>query len=227
MRVLLVHPSAPTLLAASRDGAAHEAPGAITPDGFGPQPVMLESIDHPRPARDLWTGATSTSSACSIRPRRSSSPGAVRGTARSVRHTESRKLTTLDYRLFDIQHAVLPTTFPLDEFHCELVRTQSVINRKQLGATALLQTAGIVARWLAHGQTNFAKMLRKFSGVYDPVRLRAEHNRPTRYELPCPTSTRSPHASGGSCTSIPVRLVTTMPEHRPVKPGGSGGCWAD
>ena len=28
-------------------------------------------------------------------------------------HTESRKLTSLDYRLFDVQHAVLPTTLPL------------------------------------------------------------------------------------------------------------------
>ena len=31
-------------------------------------------------------------------------------------HTESRKLTCLDYRLSDIQHAVLPATLPLPEF---------------------------------------------------------------------------------------------------------------
>lgn len=31
-------------------------------------------------------------------------------------HTESRKLTTLDYRLFDVQHAVLPTRLPLKKF---------------------------------------------------------------------------------------------------------------
>ncbi|MGH7859862.1 MAG: hopanoid C-3 methylase HpnR, partial [Candidatus Binatia bacterium] len=47
--------------------------------------------------------------------------------------TESRKLTTLDYRLFDIQHAVLPTRLPLRRFYEELVRTQSVLNRKHLG----------------------------------------------------------------------------------------------
>ena len=38
--------------------------------------------------------------------------------------TESRNLTTHDYRLFDIQHAVLPTRLPLDEFYAELVETQ-------------------------------------------------------------------------------------------------------
>jgi magnesium-protoporphyrin IX monomethyl ester (oxidative) cyclase len=54
-------------------------------------------------------------------------------------HTESRKLTSLDYRLFDIQHAVLPTKLPLAEFYRELVKTQAVINRKHLGVAALAQ----------------------------------------------------------------------------------------
>ena len=35
--------------------------------------------------------------------------------------TEPRRLTTHDYRLFDIQHAVLPTRLPLAEFYQELV----------------------------------------------------------------------------------------------------------
>ena len=52
--------------------------------------------------------------------------------------TESRKLTTRDYRLFDIQHAVLPTKLPLPDFYAELVQTQQVLNRKHLGATATL-----------------------------------------------------------------------------------------
>ena len=47
--------------------------------------------------------------------------------------TEARRLTTRDYRLFDIQHAVLPTRLPLAEFYGELVRTQQVLNRKHLG----------------------------------------------------------------------------------------------
>ncbi len=48
-------------------------------------------------------------------------------------HTESRRLTTRDYRLFDIQHTVLPTKLPLPEFYKELVETQRVLSRKHLG----------------------------------------------------------------------------------------------
>ena len=35
--------------------------------------------------------------------------------------TEERRLATRDYRLFDIQHAVLPTKLPLPEFYRELI----------------------------------------------------------------------------------------------------------
>src|ERR1051326_5142651 len=58
--------------------------------------------------------------------------------------TESRKLTTRDYRLFDIQHAVLPTKLPLEEFYKELVASQRVLAMKHLGWTAMRQCAGIV-----------------------------------------------------------------------------------
>src|SRR5262249_44721722 len=39
-------------------------------------------------------------------------------------HTEARRVHTRDYRLYDIQHAVLPTKLPLPEFYAELIRTQ-------------------------------------------------------------------------------------------------------
>jgi magnesium-protoporphyrin IX monomethyl ester (oxidative) cyclase len=103
-------------------------------------------------------------------------------------HSESQKLTTLDYRLFDIQHAVLPTNLPLDKFYEELVRTQAVINRKFLGVAAVAQTFGIIARQLAHRQTNFLRMLWKFSSVYNPHRQYADHLREVRYQLPAPRS---------------------------------------
>ena len=51
--------------------------------------------------------------------------------------TEARRLTTRDYRLFDIQHAVLPTRLPLADFYQELVSTQQVLNRKHLGWKAV------------------------------------------------------------------------------------------
>jgi len=90
-------------------------------------------------------------------------------------HTEALKLTSLDYRLFDIQHAVLPTKLPLDVFYQELVKTQSVLNRKHLGVAAVAQTFGIIGRNLMHGQTNFARMLWKFNKVYNAPRQYGDH----------------------------------------------------
>jgi hopanoid C-3 methylase HpnR len=100
--------------------------------------------------------------------------------------TESRRLTTRDYRLFDIQHAVLPTRLPLAEFYQELVSTQQVLNRKHLGWRAVRTLSRTLAGNLARGQTNSLKMLWKFSSVYDPQLQLADHQRPIRYELEPP-----------------------------------------
>ncbi|GHH76382.1 B12-binding domain-containing radical SAM protein [Streptomyces sulfonofaciens] len=101
-------------------------------------------------------------------------------------HTESRRLTTRDYRLFDIQHAVVPTTLPLDVFYRELVRTQAVINRKHLGLSTAFGAMRVLAGNLARGQTNFARMLWRFNRVYNPKAQLSDHSRPVRYELPLP-----------------------------------------
>jgi hopanoid C-3 methylase HpnR len=104
--------------------------------------------------------------------------------------TESRRLTTRDYRLYDIQHAVLPTRLPLAEFYQELVRTQQVLNRKHLGWSALRALTGILARNLARGQTNTLKMLWKFNSVYDPRLQLADHHRPAAYQMSLPPAHR-------------------------------------
>jgi hopanoid C-3 methylase HpnR len=100
--------------------------------------------------------------------------------------TESRRLSTRDYRLFDIQHAVLPTKLPLADFYRELVTTQAVLNRKHLGWSAVKSLAGILAGNLMRGQTNTLKMLWKFNGVYNPKLQLEDHSRPVRYELAPP-----------------------------------------
>jgi magnesium-protoporphyrin IX monomethyl ester (oxidative) cyclase len=100
--------------------------------------------------------------------------------------TESRRFTTRDYRLFDVQHAVLPTRLPLERFYQEFVRTQDVLNRKHLGVRALYDVFGIAVRLLAHGQTNFLRMLWKFGGVYNAERLLRDHHQPVRYALRLP-----------------------------------------
>ena len=101
-------------------------------------------------------------------------------------HTESRRLTTRDYRLFDIQHAVLPTKLPLGEFYKELVEAQRILAYKHLGWTALRECAGIVIRLLLRGQTNFLRMLWKFSNVYRPDLQLADHRQPVKYEISLP-----------------------------------------
>ncbi len=100
--------------------------------------------------------------------------------------TESRRLATRDYRLFDIQHAVLPTTLPIAEFYQELVSTQSVLNRKHLGWRAVKSLARILAGNLARGQTNTLRMLWKFNSIYDPKLQLADHMQPVKYELTPP-----------------------------------------
>jgi hopanoid C-3 methylase len=95
-------------------------------------------------------------------------------------------MTTRDYRLFDIQHAVVPTTLPLDEFYRELVRTQAVINLKHLSARTAFGALRVLGANLAHGQANFARVLWRFNKVYNADRKYADHQQPVRYELPLP-----------------------------------------
>ena len=98
--------------------------------------------------------------------------------------TEQRRLTTRDYLLFDIQHAVLPTTLPLPEFYAELVKTQQVLNSKHLGVAAVRQTLGIAGKLLLRGQTNFLRVIWKFNSVFNPTLQLEDHARPVRHELP-------------------------------------------
>jgi magnesium-protoporphyrin IX monomethyl ester (oxidative) cyclase len=100
--------------------------------------------------------------------------------------TESRQLTSRDYRLFDVQHAVLPTKVPLKRFYELLVNTQSVLNRKHLGWGALKLYGGAALRAASRGQTNYLCMLWKFSTVYNTERQYADHLKPVRYEMKPP-----------------------------------------
>jgi len=106
-------------------------------------------------------------------------------------HAEPRELSTRDYRLFDIQHAVLPTKLPLHEFYEQLVRAESVINAKFMGWRTALSVSRILSRQLIRGQTNFLKMLFRFRKVFDAKRFHDDHSRPVRYELRTPSQYRS------------------------------------
>jgi hopanoid C-3 methylase HpnR len=100
--------------------------------------------------------------------------------------TDGRRLETRDYRLFDIQHAVLPTRLPLAEFYRELVTTQRAILKKHLDWHQLWGAGNIVARLLLRGQTNFVRSLFQLNKVYRPELLLADHRAPVAYEIPLP-----------------------------------------
>jgi hopanoid C-3 methylase HpnR len=100
--------------------------------------------------------------------------------------TESRNLTSRDYRLFDIQHAVLPTKMPLEEFYRELVETQKVLFTKHMGWAAARETASIIGRQLMRGQTNFLRSLWKFDSVFNPKLQLADHHVPVKYHMAPP-----------------------------------------
>ncbi|OII68368.1 hopanoid C-3 methylase HpnR [Streptomyces sp. CC77] len=131
-------------------------------------------------------------------------------------HTEARQLTTRDYRLFDIQHAVVPTKLPLEVFYRELVRTQAVLNRKHLGLRTALRAGGVLGRNLLRGQTNFARMLWKFGRVYNPERQLADHRRPVTYELPVPEHRAA--APGRKELFIHTRPVSAVGRKAPGSP---------
>jgi hopanoid C-3 methylase HpnR len=112
--------------------------------------------------------------------------------------TDGRRLETRDYRLFDIQHAVLPTRLPLAEFYRELVTTQRAIYRRHLDWRQLWDASGIVARLLLRGQTNFVRSLFSLNSVYRPELLFADHAAPVAYEIPLPPQGRDEGRSGGA-----------------------------
>jgi hopanoid C-3 methylase len=119
--------------------------------------------------------------------------------------TEQRGLTSDDYRLFDIQHAVLPTRLPLDVFYRELVRTQKVLYRKHLSWRTAPGVARIVLERLWQGQSNFARGILTYSKVYDPERLIADHARPVAYRMQRPPAR----------SEVPAAAKTALYVHAP------------
>jgi len=100
--------------------------------------------------------------------------------------TEGGRVASRDYRLYDIQHAVLPTRLPLAEFYDELVTTQRAFYRKHLGWQRVFDTAGVIVRHLTRGQTNFVRSLFLLDRVYRPELLLADHSSPVEYQIPLP-----------------------------------------
>jgi hopanoid C-3 methylase len=111
--------------------------------------------------------------------------------------TEERRLETRDYRLFDIQHSVLPTKLSLEEFYGELVATQRAIYSKHLGWRTLWDAGSLAAGLLLRGQTNFVKSMLKMNSVYRTDLLLADHARPVDYQIPVKPARETPALAKG------------------------------
>jgi hopanoid C-3 methylase HpnR len=98
--------------------------------------------------------------------------------------TEQDRLATRDYRLFDIQHAVLPTKLPLADFYRELLQTQRVLYGKHMNWWTVPQLARELGGNLIRGQTNFMRGIMNYRKVYNAEKMLADHARPVHYELP-------------------------------------------
>jgi hopanoid C-3 methylase len=110
-------------------------------------------------------------------------------------HTEQRRLQSRDYRLFDIQHAVLPTKLPLDVFYRELISTQRVLYRKHLNWRSAPSIAFGAASCLLRGQTNYVRGMMMYDKVYDIDAVLADHKRQVNYELPLPPVPQPSHGA--------------------------------
>jgi hopanoid C-3 methylase HpnR len=125
--------------------------------------------------------------------------------------TEQRPLQTRDYRLFDIQHAVLPTKLPLETFYRELKSAQRVLYLKHLNWRSAPRVALGAAACLLRGPTNYVRGMMMYDKVYDLHAVLADHARPVRYEIPLPP-VRQPADPGAGVKS--AQLYVHAPRGR-------------
>jgi hopanoid C-3 methylase len=61
-----------------------------------------------------------------------------------------------------------------------------VLYRKHMAWWTMPAFAGVLARLLLRGQTNFLRGIMNYSKVYNAEKMLADHARPVHYELPLP-----------------------------------------
>jgi hopanoid C-3 methylase len=97
--------------------------------------------------------------------------------------TEPRDLSTVDYRLFDIQHAVMPTRLPLAQFYRELLHTQCVLYFKQFNLRTAPGRARDLMSVLMRGQTNFLRSIFLYPSIFSLKKMLDDHSRPVTYKM--------------------------------------------
>lgn len=125
--------------------------------------------------------------------------------------TDQRGLETRDYRLFDIQHAVLPTKLPLRQFYSELLTTQRVLYRKHLNWRTAPHLVREATRLFMRGQTNFVRGMAEYPKVFNLDKMLADHAQAVRYQIPSPAP---PPASGTRQVAKAAGLYVHAPRGR-------------
>jgi hopanoid C-3 methylase len=125
--------------------------------------------------------------------------------------TEGRRLQTRDYRLFDIQHAVLPTRLPLDVFYREVLSIQKVLFRKRLDLRTTLDYARETVECILRGQTNYLRGMMLFKKTYQVEKLLADHALPVSYAIPAPPE---PAAAPTNRAGMAAQLYVHTPRAR-------------
>lgn len=122
--------------------------------------------------------------------------------------TEERNLSTQDYRLFDIQHAVLPTKLPLEAFYGELLHTQRVLYLKHFNWRTAPGRGRDFLELLLRGQANFLRGMMLYPSIYNIKKMLADHAQPVKYKM----SPRRPVAAN---TNKPVKKTPGFYIHAP------------
>lgn len=123
--------------------------------------------------------------------------------------TDERALETRDYRLFDVQHAVLPTRLPLPAFYREMLKTQRVLYRKHLSWRTAPALGWLIIELLSRGQTNFVRGMARWPTMFNLEKLLADHARPVAYQIPLPA-----RPAAGTPRGKPTGLYIHAPRGR-------------
>ena len=118
-------------------------------------------------------------------------------------------LCTRDYRLFDIQHAVLPTKLPLRRStgSCLQHPAGALPQAHELVDGACLPRARAL-QLLIRGQTNFVRGIMHYNKVYNLEKMLSDHAQPVSYEIPLPPT-------DGESTLKPPARSTNLYIHAP------------
>ena len=122
-------------------------------------------------------------------------------------------MQTRDYRLFDIQHAVLPTKLPLPTSTANFcIRSESLYMKHFNWRTAPGRARDFLGL-LRRGQANFLRGMTLYPSIFNLAKMLGDHTRPVTYQM-------SPR---GQPADKPKKLLVKTPGFYIHAPKGRAG----